>query len=286
MAGLFKGRSKAKAPAGEDGIGGIEAQIASLGAGMGFGDFGAEEDQPSSADVNKVVQEVMAAAQKDSAKRKSKAKARVSTSNRGKVVQQDEGEVEADDEGPSSLAEGNECLGAAMKLIRAAVDRDAKSQPAAAALYYDQALEKFGEALDFGVPVSAQACTNLLNSMVGYMDRIHTILSEMPSQRDVASVETSGTRVPYTKLSSNRVKVMQAMGVRGFSCAARGLALRKRAKAELEENRLWPAFLLFSESIDCLVAYMKSDPKGSGNKAVEKAVLEMLDEAENLKKEM
>ena len=121
--------------------------------------------------------------------------------------------------------------------------------------------------------------------MVGYFDRVQAILLAQEPQPDPALVIASDTEVPYPRLFEPRLAALAAMGKHGgFGLATRGLALRKRARAEAEASNAWAAFLLYSEAIDTLVAFLKVDPKSPSASSVEKAVVEMLGSAETLKK--
>mmetsp|Transcript_13003 Transcript_13003/g.23424 ORF Transcript_13003/g.23424 Transcript_13003/m.23424 type:complete len:247 (+) Transcript_13003:54-794(+) len=236
-----------------DEMGDIGAQIAALGASMGD----APEDRVSQADVNKVIEEALASVQSGS---------------KGKSA------AEASSVPAADFVNGKEFLQQGMKNIRLAVDRDGKGDLESAAKFYDKALEGFSGALNCGIPTGDEARSNLLNSMVGYLDRVQAILLQGEANETV--------RIFYTSVGKNLSGTLQSMSKCGFKCLSRGMELRKRGKVQEESQSHWQAYVLYSEATECFVAYMKTDPKGGTNEAVKKVVFEMLDSAERLKKQV
>jgi hypothetical protein len=277
-AAALKGRGAAAAAAAaagseeeDEGAGALDAQLAALAGGLGLPPGGAEE-QVDQADVDKLVNEVLASVKGDG-----KARGAGAAGAAGAAAAQ--AHAEAD------LGKGNECLQTAIKAVRAAVALDSGGKPGSAALQYQAALGKFAEALTCGVPTSEEGRGKVVQQMAGYFDRVQAILLAQEPQPDPALVIASDTEVPYPRLFEPRLAALGAMGKHGgFGLATRGLALRKRARAEAEASNAWAAFLLYSEAIDTLVALLKVDPKSPSAASVEKAVVEMLGSAETLKK--
>jgi len=227
------------------------------------------EEKVSKADVEALVAQAMASVKSE---KKSKEDAK-------------DGETEAVQE-KTSFVEGKDALQAAMKAVKEAVAADGAGKLGLAAKKYDSALDQFGVALKNGVPTSEDSRKKLVESMSGYLDRIQAILKSFGPQPDPKEVISCETVIPYTEVNGRRLETLKAMNKAGFSCVTRGVTLRKEGMEEEEKNNVWVAFLLYSEAIDCFVAYMKADVKGAQNKTVEKTVLELLDVAEKLKKEM
>ncbi|GBG33046.1 Hypothetical Protein FCC1311_092702 [Hondaea fermentalgiana] len=257
----------------------LHAQLSALSAGMGA----APEDKVSQADVDKVIAEALAGIKKDAASKSSK---RASTAAAAGATGASASEQGASEESGPDFAEGRDALQAALQAVRSAVALDANGSIGAAAIQYDRALEKFGNALQCGVPQGEQAQEKLLTNMAGYMDRLQAILLAMDPQPEPLELTASAILVPYTSINASRVDTLKAMARAGFKCASRAVALRKQGKLAEEDGDAWTAFILYSEAIDCFMAYLKTDASGSGAKTVEKAVLELLDAAEALKQEM
>ena len=122
--------------------------------------------------------------------------------------------------------------------------------------------------------------------MLQYLDRIQEILLAQEPQADPSKMSTSASCIPYPVIFDKRVKILQSMTKAGCSCVSRGVELRKQAKVQQEDADTWKSFVFSSECIDCFMALRKVVPKGAGNSTVEKAVIDMLDCAEALKKEL
>ena len=185
------------------------------------------------------------------------------------------------------LVGANRNLQQAIKAVRLAVSYDERNLDGFAAQQYVLALESFSDALDCGYRGSKNDADNtVLRSMIEYVDRVQHILVNQTTQADPSIVKINEHCIPYPDVFRNRVKIFKSMVKAGCSCVSRGVELRRKAIMHREKDMKWHAFIYFSESIDCFVACLGTDLKPSSTATIKKSIIDMLDCAEKLKKEL
>jgi hypothetical protein len=164
-----------------------------------------------------------------------------------------------------------------MSLASAAVKADNASKYLEALKLYDQAACKLAQALE--TMESDESKARVIQSVVGYLDRTSELLVG-------DDVEHSPDAPHMAELHAGRRVAYETMGGAGFSLVPRGVSLRKKGKVMIEAGKEWHAYVLYNDSLDALVAFLKSDPRASSNDALKKAIGDILGDAESLKKSL
>jgi hypothetical protein len=164
-----------------------------------------------------------------------------------------------------------------MGLASAAVQADNANKPLEALKLYDQSACKLAQVLD--TMESDESKARVIESVVGYLDRTSELLVS-------DDIEHSPDAPHMADLHVGRRSAYESMGGAGFSLVPRGVALRKKGKAMVQAGKEWHAYVLYNDALDALVAFLKSDPRGSSNDALKKAIGDILGDAEKLKKSL
>lgn len=153
---------------------------------------------------------------------------------------------------------------------------------------YDKALACFARALSLGFPRDEERRKSLMGTMLTYLDRLQEIT--LKSADKSLTLKESTEEMPATnQLNKERRMVIKEMAKLGLQTLARGVKLKRAASDHEKKGELFEAFVLYQECLDCLVAYMDSE-KVKANKEtsdkIMKLVLEMLEKAESIKKQL
>jgi hypothetical protein len=193
------------------------------------------------------------------------------------------------------LESTGEALERGNKLARIAAACDAKGQTEHTLEYYNRSIELFVEALGDEV-LSESLVSRIILNIEGYLTRcsqlrIHASLEE----RKISKLVQHG--LPVTK------KAFEAISHRGGGVLKRGVSLYKLGKttqarrtesansgaavAEVHASTDWTVEVLYTEAIECMLSYLKSDAgKANSNSkpVILKCVSEMLDLTESIRK--
>jgi hypothetical protein len=150
-------------------------------------------------------------------------------------------------------------LGLGGQAAKAAVAFDSSGEHNDAIVSYERSISYFADALGDSA-LAEKHSVALINSMESYLDRIIDLRLKM--RPDFASSP-----------QSIYLKAFGAMSNRGYSVLKRGVSLYKRVKESDPPCNNWVAFVIFTESVECLSEYLKSgDAK---NQTVIKCVADM-----------
>ena len=268
--------------------------ILAMGKAMG----GDEEvsDAEAMAVVNDLLKED---AGKDAAAEEDKA------ARRGRAASEDEPRR------PAMDAEARSALERGAHEAKLAVAHDARKEYQAALPHYDAAVDHFGAGLADPTQHQPAVTERLVQTMVSYLDRASQLRQAMAPDAE---------RFQSSAMRTQAIENMARYKHKSFSALSRGVACRKAAIAmeqslastaaaatEPEESavpdlfgtsaaaaaearspdaaqkRRWQAFVLYSEAIDCFMAYAKTSGEADPPPMVSKALVEMMDKAEALK---
>lgn len=165
-----------------------------------------------------------------------------------------------------------------LALAQAAVSLDQHRRFEEALSHYDRAIDALGQGLN-DTSMASSSREHLVETMHGYLDRAQALRLSMPADLKFASSDT-------------RTAAIEAMAQAGFGTLPRGVKLRKEAEKVMPGPdavstdpatvaNAWRTFVLYTEVVDCLLAFMKV--KGM-NSNVEKAIGQALDVIEAMKR--
>ena len=164
------------------------------------------------------------------------------------------------------LSSTTKSLEKASRTVKFAVAHDRGGEAEKAIEAYDEALKLYAEALGDDV-LKAKPAEAICAQRESYMQR--------SLELRVGCLEAFSA----PPVAQSRKGALQALSKRGVSVLKRGVALYRRAKEPPGAD--WPTYVLFSESLECLLVYLKGP--GEKNAMVTKCVTEMLDKTEAIK---
>eukprot|EP00511_Aplanochytrium_stocchinoi_P002814 CAMPEP_0204839952 /NCGR_PEP_ID=MMETSP1346-20131115/35825_1 /ASSEMBLY_ACC=CAM_ASM_000771 /TAXON_ID=215587 /ORGANISM="Aplanochytrium stocchinoi, Strain GSBS06" /LENGTH=243 /DNA_ID=CAMNT_0051977023 /DNA_START=357 /DNA_END=1088 /DNA_ORIENTATION=- len=184
-----------------------------------------------------------------------------------------------------NIAAGKNKFLEGQKLAQAAVKADKELSFGTAAVNYDKALECFANALDHGFPKGDDKRKAICTTMLSYADRLQMLILEY-CDPSLGLKESTDTIPARTQLNNKRRDVFSAMTKVNFQALSRGVDLRKRAKAAQEKDLTFAAYVLYAECLDCFMTYMAESGSKDKNERIMGIVMETLEIAEKLKKEI
>lgn len=187
------------------------------------------------------------------------------------------------------LAEAKKSFQEGQKFANAAVKFDEAERYGVAGVAYDKAITNFSKALDLGFPRKEEYRVKLFEQIVGYIERLQEIC--LSSGDKTLKLKKSTKQIcAVTAIYQERRTTFKILANEGFQLLSRALDLKKRAKEYEIENKRFEAFVLYQECLDCLLAYNDTSERVKNDegtkKTISKLILEILDKAEGIKKDL
>lgn len=215
---------------------------------------------------------------------------------------------------PAMDAEARSALERGAHEAKLAVAHDTRKEYEAALPHYDAAVDHFGVGLADPTQHQPAVSERLVQTMVSYLDRASQLRQAMPPDAE---------RFQSSAMRTQAIENMARYKHKSFSALSRGVACRKAAIAMEQppsstaaavagaeedavpdlfgtsaaaaseatspgavQRRRWQAFVLYSEAIDCFMAYAKTSGDTEPPPMVSKALVGMMDKVEALKAQL
>eukprot|EP00615_Pteridomonas_danica_P005132 CAMPEP_0114337202 /NCGR_PEP_ID=MMETSP0101-20121206/6210_1 /TAXON_ID=38822 ORGANISM="Pteridomonas danica, Strain PT" /NCGR_SAMPLE_ID=MMETSP0101 /ASSEMBLY_ACC=CAM_ASM_000211 /LENGTH=232 /DNA_ID=CAMNT_0001469367 /DNA_START=80 /DNA_END=778 /DNA_ORIENTATION=+ len=184
------------------------------------------------------------------------------------------GETSAEDLAPRKtlLPYTTKCLDQAKRAIRLAVGYDTNNQKTEALDSYEQAIGLFSESLE-DEALSDKNAVRIVQSMESYLDRSIELQLSQTEDQDYTSA---------SNVTSARQRTLTNMVKHNFNTLKRGVSLYSRAK-KTGGGDDWITFILFTESLECLITALKSSNASAKSPMVSKCIDEMITKLEDIK---